>query len=606
MPHSALLGLPGSGPLAARYAHGPLVDWGPAVKGRTRVAKRLWIALLLAGMSLACDDPLPEAARSGPTADLAFVGGAVYRVDAERSRVQAVAVREGRIVAVGSEDEVSAWIGPETRVVDLEGGMLLPGFHDAHIHPLFAGLGALECPLHGLASVEALREAIRACVAGGIRRGDWLVGGGWAVSLFPEGNAPRSLLDELAPGIPVALTDENGHALWVNGEALARAGIDRDTPDPAAGVIERDPETGEASGTLRETAMEAVMRLIPPVESSRLLEAARLAQRKLHSVGVTSVIDAGVYEEHLLAYRSLADAGELNLHVVACIQYGNGFETDKREVEDLIARRAAYRRPGLDPDCVKFYVDGVLEGETAALLEDYVGRPGYRGEPNFPPGKLRELARRFDAEGLQLHFHAIGDAAVREALDAVEWARSANGAGDGRPQIAHLQLIHPDDRPRFAELEVLANFQAVWAYPDAYVMDLNLPVIGERRLGWMYPIGSVHRAGGRLVLGTDWDVSPPDALPGIEVGLRRQDPFGEVEGALNPGEAVDLPTLIEAYTAGGAFAMHRESETGSIEVGKRADLVVLERDLFHVPPEEVAEVRVLQTFVSGRRVYPPD
>ena len=563
--------------------------------------KRLGIGLLLVALGAACEKTSPQ-----PVADRVFVGGAVYSVDSARSRAQAVAVREGRIAAIGSEDEVSVWIGPETQVLDLEGGMLLPGFHDAHIHPLLAGLGALECPLNGLVSVEALREAIRGCLAEGTRRGGWLVGGGWAVSLFPEGNAPRGLLDELAPDVPVALTDENGHALWVNGEALARAGIDRDTPDPPGGVIERDPQTGAASGTLRETAMDAVLERIPPAESSRLLEAARLAQRKLHSVGVTSVIDAGIFEQHLEAYRSLADAGELDLHVMACIQYGNGFERDKREVEDLIARRAEYRRPGLDPDCVKFYVDGVLEGETAALLEDYVGRPGYRGEPNFPAGKLGELARRFDAQGLRLHFHAIGDAAVREALDAVESVRHANGPGDRRPQIAHLQLIHPDDHPRFAELGVLANFQAIWAYPDAYVMELNLPVIGERRLAWMYPMGSVHRAGGRLVLGTDWDVSPPDALPGIEVGLRRQDPFGLVEGALNPSEAVDLATLIEAYTAGGAYAMHRESETGSIEVGKRADLVVLGRDLFEVRPEEISEVKVRQTFVSGRRVYPLD
>lgn len=544
-----------------------------------------------------------EADRAPAPADLVFLGGGVYTVDPGRVRAEAVAVRGGRITAVGSDAEVRAWIGPLTEVVSLEGRMLLPGFHDAHIHPVTAGLDRLECPLSELASVEAILDAVRDCLAAGRLRGDWLVGSGWDVSLFPDGNAPRAPLDALAPRTPVVLHDANGHAVWVNGAALERAGVDARTPDPEAGVIERDPDTGEPSGTLRETAAALVTRRVPAPTPAQWALAGRLAVETLHRVGVTSVLDARVDEAILAAYRTLSDRGELDLHVVGCIDYGSGFDASHDAVEALLARRGDYRRSDVDPDCVKLFVDGVLEGETAALLDPYEGRPGYRGEPNFDESSLRALVRRFDAEGLQLHLHAIGDAAVRSALDALEAAREANGPPARRPAIAHLQLVHPDDVGRFAALGVVADFQPVWAWPDEYVTGLNLPVIGEARLRWMYPIGGVARSGARLAMGTDWNVSPPDALPGIEVSVLRRDPSGSVAGVLNPEQAIDLATAIEAYTRGGATLMHREDETGSIAVGMRADLVVLERDLFDVPPERISEVRVLRTLVAGRTVF---
>jgi predicted amidohydrolase YtcJ len=559
-----------------------------------------WLAAVI-GLTIACASNDP--ATVGEHAELVFLSGAVYTVDPQQPWAEAVAVRRGRIAAVGSDTEVRPYIGADTRIVDLGGRMLLPGFHDAHIHPIYAGLDGLECWLGGLSSVEAIRAKLSECVASGVRRGEWLVGGGWSVALFPDGNAPKTLLDEIAPDIPVALTDENGHAVWVNSKALARSGVDRSTPDPPAGVIERDPQTGEANGTLRESAMALVVDHVPGPEPAQVLRGTRLAVERLHRAGVTSVVDAAVGEEHLRGYAALADAGELDLRVVACIEVATDLIGDSAKAERLIERRDEYRRSNLDPDCVKLFADGVLEGETAALLEPYVGRPGYRGEPTFPADELRDLVTRFDAGGLQVHVHAIGDAAVRASLDAFEAARAANGRGDHRHNIAHLQLIHPDDVPRFEQLGVIANFQAIWAYPDEYITELNLPVIGEERMRRMYPIGSVHRAGGRLVLGTDWNVSPPDPLPGIEVGLLRRDPTGVIAAALNESESVDLATLIEAYTANGAYVMHQEKETGSIVVGKAADLVVLERNLFEVPPEEIGEVRILETLVGGRTVF---
>jgi predicted amidohydrolase YtcJ len=552
-------------------------------------------------LALACAGNVDET--DEPAADLVFLSGAVYTVDADRPWAEAVAIRGGRISAVGSNADVRPHVGAHTRVVDLGGKMLLPGFHDAHLHPIYSGIDSLECSLSGLTTVDAVLSKLRECVASGVRRGNWLVGGAWSVALFPGGNAPKTLLDEISSDVPIVLTDENGHAAWVNSKALELAGVDRDTPNPPAGVIERDPTTGEATGTLRESAAGLINEHVPPPSNELMRRAARLAVERLHRAGVTSIVDPGVGAPHLAAYADLADAGELELRVVACIEVGTDFMGDSTKAEQLIERRADYRRPGLAVDCVKLFADGVLEGETAALLEPYVGRPGYRGEPTFEADELRELVTRFDAQGLQVHVHAIGDAAVRTTLDAFEAARKANGAADQRHNIAHLQLIHPDDVPRFAELDVIANFQAIWAYPDEYVTELNLPVIGEERMKIMYPIRSVHRAGGRLVLGTDWNVSPPDPLPGIEVGITRQDPTGEIAGALNPNEAVDLATLIEAYTANGAYVMRQENETGSIEVGKAADLVVLERNLFEIPPAEIGEVRILETLVVGRTVF---
>lgn len=574
-----------------------------AVHAGNNARERL-IGALAACAAVACafsgcpiDDSHPPTAAA--PADIAFVGGGVYTVDAEDRWASAVAVRDGVVAAVGSDADIRATVGPSTRVVDLNGHMLLPGFHDSHIHPVTSGNDTLECPLSGLPTIVAVLDKVRKCVASDIRRGDWLIGSGWNVALFPDGNASKQLLDEISADVPIALTDENGHALWLNTAALVRAGIGPQTQAPPAGVIERDPASGEASGTLRESAMDLVYRKLPPISDVQWLEAARVAVRKLHSVGVTSVIDAHVTEPVLRAYVVLADRGELNLRVMGCANESN----DTVRTDALLARRDAFRRPQVNPDCVKLYADGVLEGETAALLDPYLDRPDYRGEPTYAASVLRELVTRYDAQGLQIHIHAIGTAAVREALDAIEAAREANGPRDRRPSIAHLQLVHPDDIGRFAALDVTANFQAIWAYPDEYVTELNLPVIGAERLGWMYPIGSVQRAGGRLVLGTDWNVTPPDALPGIETGLLRSDPSGEIEGVLNPEQRVDLATLIRAYTANGAWLMHNDREVGTIEVGKAADLVLLERNLFEIPPEEIGEVSVLETWVAGRSVY---
>ena len=576
---------------------------------------------------------LAAGAASGADADLVLRGGAVYTLDEQRSRAQAIAVDDGRIVAVGTDAELARFVGAATEVVDLGGRMVLPGFHDAHAHPIAGGMDALACSLVDARSVEAILARVRECASSG-DDGEWLVGAGWDLSLFPAANPHRSLLDAIESDRPILLGGADGHSAWVNSKALALAGIDRSTPDPPKGVIERDATTGEPSGTLRESATSLVARLVPEPTDDARRAGLRHALRLAASLGITSVIDPVVSGADRRVYEAADAAGELTVRVLACeqpeelaVDYagigGDGgaavegphaAPTDSSAGAGAAARREAaalppgaardhQARPRVRTGCLKIFVDGVLEGETAALLEPYHGPRRHRGTLHVEPAALAEAVTRYDARGIQVHLHTIGDRAVRVALDAVEAARRANGPGDARHHLAHLQLVHPDDHPRFAALDVTATFQALWAYPDSYIEGINLAQVGRERVDRMYPIGSLGRAGARIAGGSDWPVTSLDPLLAIEVALTRQDPAGGDADVLNAGERVDLDTLLAAYTRNGAWLMRQEAETGSIAVGKAADLVVLERDLFALPPDEVGEVRVVRTIVDGETVY---
>ena len=296
-------------------------------------------------------------------------------------------------------------------------------------------------------------------------------------------------------------------------------------------------------------------------------------------------------------------AGDLTARVVTSLTYGVFSRHPGKEFDEVLARRQHYASPRINTDSVKIFVDGVLEGETAALVDPYTGMGKHRGELNLAPAELNAAVQRFDAMGLQVHMHAIGDGAVRAGLDAFAAARKANGATDNRHHISHLQLIHPEDVPRFAELNVSANFQALWAYPDTWIMDINLPVVGQERVNRMYPIGSVKQAGGRIVAGSDWDVSSADPLQEIETALRRSDIQRQDGAVLNADERVDLETMLAAFTREGAWLMHHEELVGTLTVGKRADLVVLDRNLFKIPPDQISGARVVMTLLDGKVVY---
>jgi predicted amidohydrolase YtcJ len=557
-----------------------------------RPMSRLFPAVTALALLVTAHAAPPEAA------DVVFTNGGIYTVDAKRSWAEAAAVRGGRIVAVGSNAEIAAYRGQKTAVVDLTGRLLLPGFHDSHVHVAAAGLEMLQCPLTGLASIQAILDKVAACARAA--PDGWIVGSGWDLSLFEHSRPPKEWLDRIVPDRPVILIGADGHSGWANSRALVAAGIDARTPDPENGIIERDARTGEPQGTLRETAMNLVMDKVPAPTDELRLEGLKAGLRDVNAVGITSFIEAAAAEHELQAFSTLASRNQLTAKTRLSLTYGV-FGSD--HFETLLADRKRFENPRLDAGAIKIFVDGVLEGETAALLQPYLTHPEARGSLTMPAEALNDAVTRFDALGLQVHMHAIGDAAVRAGLDAFAAARAGNGVTDHRHHISHLQLIDAADIPRFRALDVTANFQAYWAWPDDYILKLNVPQVGRDRVDRMYPIGSVHRSGGRIVGGSDWSVSTVDPLQAIQVAVTRQDPDGVKTEVLNAAERVDLPTMIAAYTIDGAWLMHHERDTGSIETGKAADLVVLDRNIFELPPGKIGTARVDSTYLDGEVIY---
>jgi predicted amidohydrolase YtcJ len=545
-------------------------------------------------------------------ADLVFTGGGVYTVDAVRRRAQAVAVRDGRIVAVGADADARDLIGPATELVDLRGRLLLPGFQDAHVHAPSGGLDRLRIDLSEAHDLPEYRALIKR-YADEHRDADWLVGGGWAMDVFPGGTPTRELLDEIAPDRPVFINNRDNHAAWVNSRALELAGVNAGTVDPADGRIERDG-AGAPSGTLHEGAMNLVRRLVPRASLDERLDGLLLAQDYLHSLGVTAWQDAIVgeystFQDPFDVYVTAAERGLLTARVRGALWFerGRGLE----QLPFLLDRRERSRVGRFEATSVKIMADGVCENFTAAMLEPYLDRHGTvtdnRGIAFFDEGELREAAVALDAEGFQVHVHAIGDRAVRNALDAFEAARAANGANDHRHHLAHIQVVHPDDVPRFGALRVTANAQPLWAAYEPQMAELTIPFLGPERTSWQYPFRSLLAGGATMAFGSDWPVSSPNPMWEIHVAVNREEPpgypYGADGGPFLPHERLDLPEAVAAATMGSAYVNHLDRETGSIETGKLADLVVLDRDPFEHPAGEISEARVDLTFVEGQRVF---
>ncbi len=546
-------------------------------------------------------------------ADLVFHNGAVYTVDAARSWAHAVAVRDGRIVAVGTDDEIRAMAGPATEAVDLAGGMLVPGFQDAHVHPVGGGLDMLQCDMHDLATQEDYLLAVKTYAEEHPER-EWILGGGWAMDVFPGGTPTKDLLDAIAPDRCIFLPNRDGHGAWVNSRALEVAGVTNDTPDPDDGRIERTAD-GQPSGTLHEGAMDLVARHAPPATSAEMAEGLLRGQEYLHSLGITAWQDAIVddrdhFGRNYTTYVEAAGRGDLTARVVGALWWDRHRGAEQiEEFVDLRARGAVGRFAATS---VKIMQDGVCENYTAAVLEPYLDAHGQatdnRGISFVEPEALKGYVTELDRLGFQVHFHALAERAVREGLDAIEAALVANGPGDNRHHLAHLQVVHPDDIPRFRALGAVANAQPLWAAHESQMDDLTIPFLGEPRWRWQYPFGSLVRAGAMLAMGSDWSVSSPDPLQEMHVAVNRQMPSdypykverGEV---FLPEERLDLPTSLAAFTMGSAYVNHLDEQTGSIEVGKLADLAVIDRNLFEHPVEEIGEASVVQTFVEGVRVY---
>lgn len=531
-------------------------------------------------------------------ADTVFRGGGVYTVDAARSWAEAVAIREGRIVYVGTDAGLTPWIGPQTRRIDLSGKMLLPGFHDSHVHLVGGGIELSECDLNGLAMLDQVLDAVKQFAERHPEK-KWIRGGGWPLTLC-GGNPRKELLDKIVPDRPVLLDAFDGHSSWVNSRALEIAGITKETPDPPRGRIERDPKTGEPTGTLRESAARLVINKMPPYTHDEFVAGLRRGLEVANRFGMTSVQEARVTDQHLRAFEQLDKSGELTVRTVAAM----GFDPVKgmSQVPQFVEWRKRFQGKRLRTTAVKIFQDGVIESRTAALLQPYLGSEE-RGWLNVEPEVLKPLAAELDRLGFQIHIHAIGDRGIQSSLDALEFARDRNGRRDSRHHIAHIQLFDPPDIARFRRLGVIANFQPLWAQADQYIVDMTLPVLGPERSRWLYPIRSVAQSGAVIACGSDWSVSSMNPLDAIQVAVTRRGPKEPPGPAWLPEETVDLPLMLAGYTINGAYVNFEESETGSIEVGKAADLIVLDRNLFEIPPHEIHLAKVLLTMLEGKEVF---
>jgi predicted amidohydrolase YtcJ len=532
-----------------------------------------------------------------------MTGGRIATMDAARSFASALAVRDGRIVAVGPDRAVSGYLGPGTRVIDLRGRTVTPGFQDAHAHPVHGGLDMLGCDLHELLRAEEYADVI---VGYARARPDatWIRGGGWYMAAFEGGTPRREELDRLVPDRPAFLDSRDGHSAWVNSRALELAGVTAATVDPSDGRIERDDD-GTPAGTLHEGAMALVERLLPAQTAAELEEALRLGQRHLHELGITAWQDAIVEREREEpAYVALASRGELTGRVVGALWWEH--DRGAEQIEEFVERRRTTAVGRYAPTSVKLMMDGILENFTGAMLEPFLDRDGRattnRGLLQIDPEGLASWVPRLDELGFQPHFHAIGDRAVREALDAVAVARRVNGPSDTRPPIAHIQVIHPDDLGRFHELQVTANAQPLWAGHDDQMDRLTIPFIGDR---WttQYPFRSLRSVGAVLAMGSDWPVSSANPLFEMEIAVERsyRTVFADRPTFL-PDERIELIDALAAFTSGSAYVNHLD-DTGTLEVGKLGDLTILDRDLFDRGAGAIGEARVVATFVEGESVH---
>jgi predicted amidohydrolase YtcJ len=568
--------------------------------------KNPYSAGILAAMALGWMSGAGAGAAPAP-ADLVLLHGKIHTQDARRSVAQALAVRGHSIVAVGTDQEVSALVGPGTRELDLGGRVVLPGIIDAHVHPAESAQDFGKCTLEDKAlKPSEIKTRVASCLAkqpGG--HGEWFE----AIMVNPSGlTLSLADLDSMLPDRPLMLTGADGHTVWVNSAALKLAKITAATQDPAGGRIEHDP-TGKPTGTLRDTAAEIAGAAKPKASLEQEVALLDQALNAMRAIGITSVQDASVDDHAMQLYKRLYDMHRLNMRVRGSFHLQDLHES----AASLIDRASRFRAKwAIDPDflradAIKLFADGVIEypSQTAALLEPYLdpqGRPTKnRGPSYFEQDDLNRIVTAADAAGLTVHIHAIGDRAVRSSLDAFADARKHNGALDNRGQIAHLELIDPADFPRFKELGVIANFQLLWAQLDDYTGGATIKYIGPERSRYLYPARSLRDAGAKIAGGSDWGVSSFDAFIAMEHGITRSEQRGRPP--LLPEQSLTLQDMVDAYTINAAFALKQERTTGSIEAGKRGDFIVLDRDIFSMDPFDLHQTKVTATYLDGREVY---
>ncbi|WP_343731906.1 amidohydrolase [Duganella sp.] len=568
------------------------------------------LAAALAGLLL----PWVLAAAQAAPAELIVRNGSIYTVQGKTAWAEAFAVRDGRYVAVGSNAEIAKLAGPQTRVIDLQSAMAMPGINDVHSHPLDGAYEDLyACNFPPFSTLQQVLARVADCAAKA-EPGDWVVGAAWSSTLMGEIATPAALaaLDRASGGHPVLLRDETFHNRWANSEAMKRAGISAASADPAGGIIVKDPASGQPTGLFKEfPAFLALERQVPPRTQARQLAAAKAAGATLNAVGITGVQDAFSSEGTLRIWSQVDRGPGLPLHMVASLSTMPSADPAEHTGLALADLRENYRGPNLKPDFAKIFLDGIPPARTAEFLQPYLpdAEHGahFHGKSNYTRAQLVELLSEFDKRGIPVKLHATGDGSVRLALDAIAEVRKRNGMPGARHQVAHASFIADSDLARFRQLGVTADISPMIWYPTGIGMATAM-AIGRERAAHIFPILDLTRAGALVAGGSDWPAGQPTPNPwmGIEGLVTRRDPAGAIPGALWPEQAVDLATALRIYTLNSAEAMGLGAETGSIEVGKSADFIVLDKNLFKIPVTQVHTATVQQTYFRGRQVFHKD
>jgi predicted amidohydrolase YtcJ len=550
----------------------------------------------------------PALAQHKP-ADLILVNAVIHTVDATRPAAEWIAIRAGSIEALGDGKPPAELRGPNTRTVDVHHKLVLPAFHDPHTHPIWGGLSHSRCPLYDANSIEDYKKLIAQCAKED--HSAWLYGTGWRDGLFvPSGVPDKKLLDSIVSDRPAVFSNVGGHGLWLNSKALQAAGITRDTPDPPHGRIDRDA-SGEPIGGLQEAAVELVTSKLPPPSEEAQEKALLYALHYFNSVGIVGFHDAlvpirGDEAAQVIpprvpdTYIALAKKGKLKAYVTLALGWDRGAGLD--QLAGLQATRGKLVAAGIHADAVKFLLDGVPVQRTAALLEPYSDKPDEKGALEVDAETLNKAVAALAQQNVQVHFHAIGDGAVRAALDAVEYGQQQSHHPLNRPLISHVNLVAPADVPRFAALGVTPIFQPLWACMDDY-MQLVAVRVGEKRMAHMYPVATLMHAGASVAYGSDWPVASANPLEGLEVAITRRAPGSNAGPQLSPTEIVSLDAAVKNYTLHAAFALHVEDKSGSLTVGKNADLVAVDQDIFAIPATKIAATHVLLTMYKGDVVF---
>lgn len=534
-------------------------------------------------------------------AEVIVINADIRTMDAHMPRVQALAIAGGRVRALGSTEDIRALAGPGTKVIDAGGRLVLPGFHDTHLHVIEGGQHYSQSVDLSEARTPAEVERLLAGFAATHDR-PWVEGGLYYSGVLGDHNLSRAVLDAAVPDRPCFIMASDGHNGCINSRACEALGLDAATPDPQNGHFVRAAD-GQPTGMLHERAVTWVTERMPPITDADYAQGVRFAQAHANRHGITGVLDASVEERHARVYRALVAEDALTVRVLATARV-DASESTEGALARVTALRAQCQFPMFRIHSAKFFLDGVLENRTAAMIEDYSDAEGGNAPLMFNPQQINDMFTAFDAARFQIHVHAIGDLAVRAALDGMETARRVNAPWPGLHQIAHIQCIDPADIPRFAELGVVANIQPLWARHEPSVTDIALPFVGAARGRFMYAFRSLRDAGALLALSSDWTVSTLNPFEIIETAITRQPPRKEGNHPVFvPEERLSLAECVEGYTLNAARAGWRLDDTGSLSPGKWADLIMLDRDIYACSPYEIGDTQVLLTLLAGREVH---